>query len=390
LKHLLRSLALIPVLLLIAALSPSPTLAADTRTGDTIIIASGDVINEDLYAAANRIIINGTVNGDVLAIAETITLTGKINGSITALGANISIGGDVTHAVRLAGDNIDISGKVGADVVVAGNNVVMAEAASVGRDVLFAARMVQISSLIEDSVKGAAETVLLNNGIGGDAEIQTTNLTVASSADISGSLRYVSENEANIRPGARIGGATTRTPPPADNWEFPYAGVWTGIVAYLMTLVTGIIIILLAPARAAAVVATIRREPWLTLGWGAIILFATPLALLIVAVTIIGIPLALIGAVAFGLAIYLSQIAVGLIIGHLILSHTTRIDSRLAMVGAFALGFTLLTLVKLIPFIGFFVWLATVLFGIGAMALSYRALRPPPMQVPAPAPVAVR
>jgi hypothetical protein len=45
------------------------------------------------------------------------------------------------------------------------------------------------------------------------------------------------------------------------------------------------------------------------------------------------------------------------------------------LIGALALGFLILTLLKLIPYIGFPLWLATVLFGIGAMALSLKTLR---------------
>ena len=44
------------------------------------------------------------------------------------------------------------------------------------------------------------------------------------------------------------------------------------------------------------------------------------------------------------------------------------------LVGALALGFAILTLVKLIPYIGPIIWLATVVFGIGAMALSQKII----------------
>ena len=53
-----------------------------------------------------------------------------------------------------------------------------------------------------------------------------------------------------------------------------------------------------------------------------------------------------------------------------------KVESRGVLVGALALGFTILTLLKLIPYIGFpWLWLATVLFGIGAMVLSQKTLQ---------------
>ena len=120
--------------------------------------------------------------------------------------------------------------------------------------------------------------------------------------------------------------------------------------------------------------ASIRRNPWLSLGWGAIIFCATPVAAIITFITVVGVPVGLIGLTVYGIAIYLSQIAVGLFIGYWIINYFIKVESRGTLIGALALGFLILTLLKLIPYIGFPMWLATVLFGIGAMALSPKNL----------------
>jgi hypothetical protein len=41
-----------------------PVLAADFRGGDTITVASGEVVDDDLYVSGTNIIIDGTVNGE--------------------------------------------------------------------------------------------------------------------------------------------------------------------------------------------------------------------------------------------------------------------------------------------------------------------------------------
>jgi len=87
------------------------------------------------------------------------------------------------------------------------------------------------------------------------------------------------------------------------------------------------------------------------------------------------VPVGLIGLTLYGLMIYLSQIAVGLFIGYWIIGYFSKVESRGILVGALALGFAILTLLKLIPYVGFPFWLATVLFGIGAMVLSEKTLR---------------
>ena len=46
-------------------LTSAPVLAADLRSGDTITVASGEVVDDDLYIAGESIVIDGTINGDL-------------------------------------------------------------------------------------------------------------------------------------------------------------------------------------------------------------------------------------------------------------------------------------------------------------------------------------
>ncbi|MFC2060111.1 hypothetical protein ACFLTZ_03325 [Chloroflexota bacterium] len=377
-KHIIKGLVVVPIAMLVMVFAVAPVSAAEFRGDDTVIIASGDVIDDDLYVASDRTTINGTINGDVLAAGDTITVNGKINGSIIAVGSTINIDGEVTNAARVAGGNVNISGNVGGDLVVAGGQVDIASTAVIGRDLVFGAGNIQIDAPIGDDVKGGGGEVTIKNGVAGNVEIKAKNLTLDSAANIKGNLIYISENEVEIQPGAKIGGTTIQKVPESKEPVAPKLGMWGEwgkVIAFLMTLLAGTVIILIAPQRATAVAISIRRKPWLSLGWGAIILFATPIAAIVTLITVIGVPVALIGLTLYGIAIYLSQIAVGLFIGYWIISYFSNVESRGILVGALALGLTVLTLLKLIPYVGFPLWLATVLFGIGAMTLSQKTMR---------------
>ena len=80
-------------------------------------------------------------------------------------------------------------------------------------------------------------------------------------------------------------------------------------------------------------------------------MFATPIVAIITFVTVVGVPIGLIGLTLYGIAIYLSQIAVGLFIGYWIIGSFSKVESRGILVGALALGFLILTLLKLIPYV---------------------------------------
>jgi hypothetical protein len=109
-------------------------------------------------------------------------------------------------------------------------------------------------------------------------------------------------------------------------------------------------------------------------GYGAIALFVTPLAAIVVCATVVGLPLGIITLLLWGILLYLSQIPVSLFIGHAILGRNKPLESKGYMIGCLALGLLLLTLARAIPFVGFFVALATALFGLGAFVVTERRL----------------
>jgi len=375
LKRFFKWWAILPLLAILVLIPATTALAADLQCEDTVIIASGDVIDDDLYIAARKIVINGTVNGDVLCVGDT-TVNGVINGSLTAVGATMVIDGEITHAVRVAAGSIDIRGKVGKDVVIAGQSIDIQKTALIGRDLVFTTDKIRIDALIEDSIKGYGTTANLGSKVNGDVDIEIKNLTIESTADIQGNLVYVSEKEAEIISGAHIGGTTTHNIPKTEAPVIPVSvKVWFRVIFFFMTLVTGGLIILLAPKRATAVATSIKRKPLLSLGWGALVFFVAPLAALIAFITVIGIPVSIIGIIFYFIALYLSQVAVGLFLGYWILGYVTKVNSRGMLLAAFALGFVILTLVSLIPYVGSVVCFAAALFGLGAMALSQKTLR---------------
>lgn len=370
-KHILKGLIVSLLAILLMAFTAVPVLAFNVRSGDNVTVASGEVIDGDLYVAGGTIIIDGTINGDLIAAGRTIMVKGTVNGNIIAAGETVDINGEVTHAVRIIGEILNISGTIGRDLLVAGDKVSIASTAEIGSDLLLGAGTARIDGLIKGDINSGVE-----------------HLTIASTASIQGKLTYISENEANIQSGAQIRGKITHKLPDVKerlavgtHWLPDVGGrlvagigIWGKIIGFLMTLVLGIVIVLLAPRRVKAVTESIRTRPWASLGWGTIILIFTPIATLIVFITIIGIPLGLIALALYTIAIYLTQLFVGLFVGQLIIGGSRGVESRAALVGALVLGLAILSILRLIPYLGAVIWVATILFGLGAILVSGRKL----------------
>ncbi|GAG90300.1 unnamed protein product, partial [marine sediment metagenome] len=177
-KHILKGLIVSILAILLMTFAAVTVFAFDARYGDTITIASGEVIDSDLYVAGETIIIDGTINGDLIAAGKIIRVNGPVNGNIIAIGGTVHINSEVTHAVRIIGETLNISGTIGRDLLVAGEEVSLSSTAEIGNDLLLGAGTALIDGLIKGDINSGVE-----------------NLTILSTANIQGKLTYTSENE---------------------------------------------------------------------------------------------------------------------------------------------------------------------------------------------------
>ncbi len=387
-SHILKGLIACMLAILVTVFAAVPVMAADVRSGDTVTVASGEVVDGDLYAAASDITINGTVNGDVWAVGRTITINGTVNGAITVAGQTVMINGPVARSARLAGQALIVNNNIKTDLVAAGATIDIGNKARIGSDLLFGCGTAHIAGQVDGNVHGGASEINISNGVGGNIVIEAENLTITPTANIQGNLDYTSENEATIQSGANIGGKVTHKIPEAKK-RAEAAGPWIAaagiastitwkVLSFVMALVVGIIIIFTARRRIISLADSIKSYPLPTLGWGALILFVTPIAAIIVCCTVIGLPVGIIGLLLYGIAIYLSQIPVALCIGRLIIGRFRGVESNGMMVGTLATGLAILILLGWIPVIGFLVGLATAIFGLGSLVSSQVKVRTEP------------
>ena len=107
--------------LLAAALFVAPAArAAEIRNGDRVVIAAGEVIDDDLIVSAETVIIDGTVTGDLIATGTNVTLNGLVQGS-----------------ALLAGQTLRVAGQVDGSLYAGGYAVTLDEGAVVGRNAYF-------------------------------------------------------------------------------------------------------------------------------------------------------------------------------------------------------------------------------------------------------------
>jgi hypothetical protein len=368
--RIFSGLLLAIIFILIGAM---PALAFDGRTGDSVTIDKGEVINDDLYMAGGDLVINGTVKGDVFAGGRNITVNGDIEGAATIAGQYITINGSVRDSVRLAGQNITIIGDIGGDAVIFGQSVLLQNGSTVGGDLVLGASMVNVNGAVEGRVIGGGGQVMISDTVGEDVNLEVDKLIITSTAVIKGNVDYTSEQEAEINSNAEIDGTVKQTMPEIKEpgKKGPAAEIPGKIAVFLMNFITGLVIIFLATRKITGMSEALVKYPWYSLGWGAFLLFVTPFAIIILLVIVIGIPLSLILTAAYAIAIYLSVIPVSLCIGRLIIGRQKTENRRGLLLAALAVGLAILTVIKFIPVFGFIVGVFTALFGMGTIIVYF-------------------
>ena len=338
-----------------------------------ITIAPGQLVQQTVFYAGETVNIDGKIEGTAFIAAQTVNITGEIDGDLFIAARDIRLSGEVTRNLYVAGQSIRLAGLVQGDVFGAGQSVYLDEGATLARDVFFAGELVSQLGPVGRAFYAGAAKLNLHSRIGQDVQVEVEQLTVDSGVTIGGDLRYTSPQEATIKPGAVIDGEVVwkKPEPPAERpLENPFLkGLKKFIFSLLGAFLFWLVIRAIWPRSWDTAAATLRRRPGASFGYGALLLLLTPLAVLILLVTVVGIPLAVISGMAYGSGLYLTQIVVAVLLGQLVAQRFGWPPLHWGLwytAGALAC----LKLVGMIPLVGFLLSITVAMAGLGAIFLS--------------------
>lgn len=358
------ALAALPIAFgLFAPPAPSPTIAA----ADVVLVREGDVVREDLYVAGGRVIIEGTVMGDVMILAGELRLTGTVEGDVSGAVRSALVGGEVGGSVRLLAGEIRTDGRISDDLAAGAASVDVA--GEVGRDVLVAGGEVLLRGEVGRDVRGWLGGLDLDGPVGRNVEVAVQRMTVGSGARVGRDVIYTSPRPGRVSAAAEVGGVLIhREPAPANVRVRAGQRLGAGL-AFLAFLSTGLLALLAAPRTGEAAVAAALRRPgrsWLA---GAAVFFLAPVAALVAAGTVVGIPVALVVLGSWVLGLMVGPVPALAAVGRRILGE------RVSVYGAFLLGAILWGPVLLVPVVGGIAYLLALFWGLGAWTTGILASR---------------
>ncbi|MDR7500457.1 MAG: hypothetical protein QN149_03070 [Armatimonadota bacterium] len=357
--------------LLVTLALPLSALAFVPRGGNTVVVA--EQITDDLYAGGGTVEVAGEVDGDVVAAGGTVTLSGPVGGGILAAGGTVNVRGPVGRALRAAGGNVVVSGPIGTDAVLAGGNITVERAAEVGRDLVAAGGTVRVSGAVQRNAWLTGGTVTIGGTIAGNVEAQADRVVLLPTARITGSLRYGADRPLEMQAGAQVDGGITRLDRPsrprlvmnpAARLRLRFAG---RILEALWLLAIGLILVAITPRGVRHVQETVRSRFGWSLLTGFILMFIVPVAIVLLLVTLVGIPLAFAVLLLYLATLYPSQVFVSAWLGDAFLRRLGRGPGRVSPYAAVALGVILLVILVGLPVVGWIFRLLAVCAGFGAL-----------------------
>lgn len=387
-----------------------PAHAADIRTGERVVVAADEVIDDDLIVSAQFVEINGTITGDLVATGTIIHINGEIGGSAIVAAQSVEVRGTIDGSLYGAAYSLLLGpgATVNRNALFGGFSATTEANSQVGRDFHMAGYQMRHDGSIGGDLNVSASALQINGAVGGDVTGEVS--AAGSAAPPQFGLPNMPANVA-ILPSGLVVGPTARIDgqvlaqevSPAAPATHGFLGLPLWLVNRLGTviglLLVAIFVIALWPRALPTLSGALQRRPLPTLGWGLLIYIVLfPAGIIAGLILIIGLTLLfamvtfgqltaamlglLVGGFLFALFgfLFFTYVVAWLIVGHLVgrllFNRANRPVSRGAQFLYVLIGVFVLQALRLVPVLGFIVALFVGTLGLGTVLVYWLNRRP--------------
>lgn len=365
-------------LLFFVALLFFPTVALAARgpatftAGRSLVTASSSPWN--VYLAGVSVVSTAPVAGDLSAIGGSVVTTAPVSGDELILAGSAGSRSSITGDLRVAAGSVAVDGPVSGDLVAAGFSV--NNSGRTRGSTFIIAMNTTLSGGADGPVTIYGNNVSLSGDFAGNVTIVAAGrVSINANTVIRGKLSYEAPEEAVIHASAKILGGieyknASYLPDAGTSRMLALLSLGFFLFAHMLgALILAGLLAGLFPRLADAIVELAYtgrpRRILLTMLLGFAILVATPVLILLLALTFVGISLALLLLVLYALLVVLSLLYAGILIGGMFARRFAKREITLWHDGM--LGMLVLLLIALVPYAGLFAALVFALFSAGAL-----------------------
>ncbi len=370
----------LPIFLIFSAILisclPITVSASVFYSKDRYVVAAGDTIDDDIYMAGSEGLFKGLITGDIIVVAKDYTMSGEVRGSVNSGSQSATITGVIGNSARIFAQRVYIDGDIGGNLLAFGEDLDITENSRIGKDATVFGSEISIAGIIGGNLRADGGQIVISGKIEGDITLEANKISIVAPAEITGDIVYKSKKEIRIEEDVIVGGEIEWRE--IDEVEKVSDGDGIGtvfrILLFLASLVTGLFIIGLSNRHCRLATEHIIQKSVVSLGVGFVAFCVIPVAIVALTVLIIGIPAAIIMLFAYTVFFYIAKIYVAIAIGRLgIRAFKKDIEPKQGW--SLLFGLILLTILFMIPVLGWIIYFAVVFWGLGGILLAVRACR---------------
>lgn len=332
---------------------------------------------EDVIASGSTPTVMDSVPGDAILAGGDASFGGVTGGDYLGAGGKQAITGRIHGSLRAVAGEIHVAAAIDRNATIVAGSVELDSAAIIARNAYIVGGTIQVNGTVQEGILAYGSAITLDGVVGRDVEVAGGTLRVGPHARIAGNLRYrMPAGKVHIDPAARITGTVTALP--VSNRGALWHVLW--ILGFLLV---GAVVVALFPRFMAEAAEILPDHPvraaLVGLGWGILV----PIAIVIAAITVVGLPLAFLTGAVYVVVVCVAGVPFAVWLGRLLLGARARGGLEGTLVNFIVGGFFLLV-AEIIPVVGGWVSLIAGLLGLGTILLEAQALRANHAQPTAP------
>ena len=357
------------LVLIAVMISGLPSFGLERRHGQNIVVQKNEIVDDNLFAAGETTSIDGIVNGDLYAAGRLVTVTGHVKGDLICFAREVDVEGEVDGNIYGFARDVNIRGRADRNLIAFAQSIQLLPAARLNGDLTAFSAELSVAGSVQRDLTSFSNTANIRGQVGRNVTARGRRISLLAPAHVGGDLTaYLPKKEnLQIAPGASVAGKVdTRI----REVRSRYARVGFYVRQVLSLLGAWVVAMLLAWLFPALLPASLPagRQLALRFGIGFLVCVATPIAVVLVAITIIGLPLGLIALALWVTAIYLAKIFVAAAARSAFGSKVPGVQ----VIPLFLALFAIWILINL-PYVGGPLNFLLVLFGLGMIFVAVRA-----------------
>jgi cytoskeletal protein CcmA (bactofilin family) len=325
-------------------------------------------LGEDVIASGSTPTVMDSVPGDAILAGGDASFGGVTGGDYLGAGGKQAITGRIHGSLRAVAGQIHVAAAIDRNATIVAGFVELDSAAIIARNAYIVGGTIQVNGTVQEGILAYGGAITLDGVVGRDVQVAGGTLRVGPHARIAGNLRYrVPAGKVHIDPAAHITGTVTALP--VSNRGALWRVLWV-----LGFLLVGAVVVALFPRFMAEAAEILPDHPvraaLVGLGWGILV----PIAIVIAAITVVGLPLAFLTAAVYVVVVCVASVPFAVWLGRLLLGARARGGLEGTLVNFVVGGFFLLV-AGIIPVVGGWVSLIAGVLGLGTILLEAQTLR---------------